>query len=88
MELAIASNVDGIVLNSIIFISHKLEEIYKICQTITILRDGELIKTAPCSEIPQDKLINYIVGRETGNLFKKPKVELGEIMLDVRGLNR
>lgn len=73
---------------AIIFISHKLEELYKICENITVLRDGCLIKTAPCGELPQSQLINLIVGRKVEKLFERSQVEPGEVVLEVKGMNR
>lgn len=71
-----------------IFISHKLEELYRICENITVLRDGCLIKTAPCSELPQEQLINLIVGRKVDKLFERSYVEPGRVVLEVKDLNR
>ncbi|MBI2421202.1 MAG: sugar ABC transporter ATP-binding protein [Candidatus Hydrogenedentes bacterium] len=48
----------------IIYISHKMEEIYRIADRITVLRDGALAGTAPAGELPQEKLIRWMVGRE------------------------
>lgn len=73
---------------AIIFISHKLEELYRVCENITVLRDGCLIKTAPCEELPQSQLINLIVGRKVEKLFERSRVEPGEVVLEVKGLNR
>jgi simple sugar transport system ATP-binding protein len=49
---------------SFLFISHHLEEIYELCQTVTVLRDGRHILTAPVSEVPQEELIAAMVGEE------------------------
>jgi ABC-type sugar transport system ATPase subunit len=73
---------------SIIFISHKLEEIFSICHRVTIFRDGHWIKTANCDEISKDKLINLIVGREVNVLFEKQEVKRGDVILEVKGLTR
>jgi ABC-type sugar transport system ATPase subunit len=73
---------------SIIFISHKLEEIFKICQRVTVFRDGHWIKTANCNEITKPELINLIVGRKVDILFEKQEVKPGEIVFEVKDLNR
>ncbi|MDO4321396.1 MAG: sugar ABC transporter ATP-binding protein [Lachnospiraceae bacterium] len=73
---------------SVIFISHKLEEIYEVCDRITVMRDGEYIITSDCSELQEKDLINYIVGRKVDVLYEKEKVEQGEEALRVEGLVR
>ena len=74
---------------TIIYISHRLEEIFQICDAITVLRDGETIQTAPASEMDNDKLINLMVNREmkVSPKSKQPK-EIGESMLAVRSLTK
>ncbi len=71
-----------------IFISHKLEEIYAICENITVLRDGSLIRSCPARELPQNELVNLIVGRKVEKLFERSKVEPGKVVLEVRNLER
>lgn len=73
---------------SIIFISHKIEEIFQICQRVTVLRDGRFIATHNCAEIDKDKLISQIVGRELTNMFPKTHSVIGEIVLEVNDLNK
>ncbi len=48
-----------------LFISHHLEEIYELCETVTVLRDGELVLTCPVDEVSQERLITAMVGEET-----------------------
>ncbi len=73
----------------IIYISHKLDEIFTIADDITVLRDGQLIDTRPASELDVDQVISLMVGRPMANLFpaRREKV-IGEIVLDVHGLSR
>lgn len=54
-----------------IYISHKLEEVMEISDTVTVLRDGETITTKPIAELTKDSMINYMVGRELRDLFPK-----------------
>lgn len=56
---------------SILYISHKLEEIRRIADTITVLRDGKHIITAPASEMDEQKMVNYMVGREFEGAAKR-----------------
>lgn len=73
---------------SIIFISHKLDEIFKICDRITILRDGQNIATVISSDVTKDQLIKMIVGRKLSDLYKKKSVILGDIVLEVKNLSQ
>lgn len=56
---------------SIIYITHKMEEIYRIADRITVLRDGHYIGTAPISELPRQELIKWMVGREISDQFPR-----------------
>ena len=73
---------------SIIFISHKIEEIFSICQRVTVFRDGQWIAVRDCEGITKAELINLIVGRTVDVLFEKQKSTPGEVILEVRNLNR
>jgi ABC-type sugar transport system ATPase subunit len=72
---------------AIIFISHKLEEIFQICDTITVFRDGKNVGSDRKDNISKDKLISMIVGRELTNLYPKKTVEIGDNALEVRDLS-
>lgn len=73
----------------IFYISHKLSEIFDICDRITILRDGEKIVTHKVDEVTQETVVNEMVGREFGRFYpdKSKRVE-DEVLLEVRGLSR
>jgi len=73
---------------SIIYISHKMDEIFRICDEITVLRDGQYIGTKPARELTQDSLIRMMVGREIKQVFHKEKAEIKEVVLSVRNLSR
>lgn len=68
---------------SIIYISHKMDEIFKICDYITVLRDGALVGSWPISELDHDKLVKHMVGRELDQMYPKVKVPIGETILEV-----
>lgn len=72
---------------SIIFISHKLEEILEICQRITVFRDGCWIDTVDSKDVTKSDLINMVVGRKVDTLFEKQESNPGDVILEVRGLN-
>ncbi|MBE9464196.1 sugar ABC transporter ATP-binding protein [Dyadobacter subterraneus] len=71
---------------AIIYISHKMDEIFEICDTITVLRDGKYIVTKSTSELDINSLIGMMVGREINNMFPEPVFEKGKIALSVRNL--
>lgn len=68
-----------------IMISHKLREVLKIADTVTILRDGKTINTLSRSELNEEVIIKNMVGRELGNIYpKRQKKNIGDISLEVR----
>lgn len=74
---------------AIIFISHRLDEVFEICDRLTVLRDGELIGSKSVSEVDTDQIINMMVGREMGQMYERRETPPGdEIIMDVRDLNR
>jgi ribose transport system ATP-binding protein len=74
---------------AIIFISHRLDEVFEICDRLTVLRDGELVGSESVSEVDTDQIIRMMVGREMGQMYERRKTPPGdEIILEVRNLNR
>jgi rhamnose transport system ATP-binding protein len=73
---------------AVLFVSHRLEEVFAIADRITIFRDGAHVITAPVSEMNTEEIIKYMVGRDLSNLFPKSTAEIGEVVLDVRHLTR
>jgi inositol transport system ATP-binding protein len=71
---------------AIIYISHKMDEILRISDTITIMRDGKYITSCNKSELDHNQLIALIVGRELSSIFDKQEISPGEIVLSVAGL--
>ena len=72
----------------IIYISHRLEEIFDLADRVTVLRDGSFVGTKPVSETDKDDLISMMVGRTIDALFPKKNVTPGEVVLRVEGLER
>ncbi|QAT43365.1 sugar ABC transporter ATP-binding protein [Aminipila luticellarii] len=72
--------------HSMVYISHRLEEIFKICDDITVLRDGERIGEVPVSEVTEDKLIEMMVGRRLEEQYPKADSEIGEVIFEVKNL--
>lgn len=73
---------------AIIYISHKMDEIFRISDTITVLRDGQWIGTKPAKELDNDMLIKMMVGRELTDIYPKDPVEVGDVILEVKNLSR
>lgn len=73
---------------TIIYISHRMEEIFNLAQDITVLRDGRYVKTLTVKECTRKSLIHLMVGRTLEREYPKEKIEIGEVVLEVEGLNR
>jgi len=72
---------------SIIFISHKLEEVFEICDHVTVMRDGKYISDHKTSDVNQNELIALIAGREITELFPKEKADIKGPVLEVKNLS-
>ena len=68
---------------SIIYISHRLEEIMDICDSVTVLKDGTYVDTKPIGEVTKDSLIRMMVGREMSDIYNIQREEAGEEVLRV-----
>ncbi len=73
---------------AIVYITHKMDEVFRISDYITVFRDGKHVATKPASELDHDKLITLMVGRELTHMFPKLEAEIGEPVLQVKNLNR
>jgi len=71
----------------IIYISHRLEELFGIADRVTVLRDGSHVATRPMADVSQGELIRLMVGREISAVFPKQTVPLGDILLELRNVN-
>jgi rhamnose transport system ATP-binding protein len=72
----------------VLFISHRLDEVFAICSTVTVLRDGEVTFDGQTEGLTEDDLVTKMVGRELGELFPKTPAEIGEPVLRVSRLTR
>ena len=73
---------------SIIYISHRLEEIFQIADRVTVLRDGHFVDTKPVSEVDRDEIIRMMVGRELKEKIPKQAAEIGPPALTAKNLTR
>jgi ABC-type sugar transport system ATPase subunit len=72
----------------IVYISHKLIEVFELADRVTVLRDGEFVATKKVADTSEPELISMMVGRTIDNLFPKQDAKLGEVVLEVSNLNR
>lgn len=70
----------------IVFISHRFDEVFSLCDTITVMRDGSYVGTTATHETTNDELVTMMVGREVTELFPKVPAEIGETILEVKDL--
>jgi rhamnose transport system ATP-binding protein len=73
---------------AVLFISHRLEEVFAIADTTTVMRDGAVVHAARTAEMTPDEVVRRMVGRELGALFPKEPATIGAAMLGVRRLTR
>ncbi len=70
----------------IVYISHRLEEIFEVCDRVTVIRDGHYISTKNVKETNKDALVKDMVGRSMGSYYPKTQTQVGEILLETKGL--
>ncbi len=72
----------------VVYISHRLEEVFQLADRVTVLRDGDYVATKPVAETDRDDLIHMMVGRTIDNLFPKLEATIGAAVLELRGVQR
>ncbi|WP_249353970.1 sugar ABC transporter ATP-binding protein [Microbacterium sp. 2FI] len=73
---------------ALLFISHRFDEVFALCDTVTVMRDGSYIDTTPIADTTVDELVRQMVGRDVTELFPKLPSEVGDVVLEVEGLTR
>lgn len=74
---------------SIVYISHRMEEIFELCDRITILRDGTYVGTENIKDITMDDIVRMMIGREIGERYpKRENVKIGDEVISVEGLTK
>ena len=73
---------------AILYISHRLDEIFRIADRVTVMRDGKIVDTLPVGDLDEDKLVRLMVGRDIENLYPKTEVEIGDVVLRAEGITR
>ena len=72
---------------AVLFVSHRLDEVFELCDRATVLRDGKHVITTATSDLTTADLVRHMVGRVV-SLFPKIEIPVGDVLLDVRGLTR
>jgi rhamnose transport system ATP-binding protein len=72
---------------AIVFISHRFDEVFSLCDTVTVMRDGSYIDTRTIAGTSVGEIVNLMVGREVDDLFPKIETEVGDVVLEVEGLS-
>jgi rhamnose transport system ATP-binding protein len=73
---------------AVLFISHRLEEVFASCQRVTVMRDGAFVRTDPIEDLTVNEIIRSMVGRDLDDLFPKSPTVPGEVVLEVTDLCR
>lgn len=73
---------------SIIFISHRLEDMYRLADRVTVFRDASYIGTWDIKDVTNETLVQAMVGREIKDLYPKKKIKVGDVALEVKNLSR
>ncbi|GER84210.1 MAG: sugar ABC transporter ATP-binding protein [Thermogemmatispora sp.] len=73
---------------AVLYISHRLDEIFQIADRVTVMRDGRVVATLPLAELSEQKLVQLMVGRAITNLYPRPETHPGPVLLRVEGLSR
>lgn len=73
---------------AIVYISHRLAELEELADRVTVMRDGKWVNTLMYKETSNPELISMMVGRDIENMFHKNESQIGDVLLEVRGMNR
>jgi ABC-type sugar transport system ATPase subunit len=71
---------------SMLYISHRLDEVFQIADRVTVLRDGRCINTAQVTEVDRDQLVSWMVGRTLSNLYPKETLSIGDVIFEAHGV--
>ncbi|KAA1424723.1 sugar ABC transporter ATP-binding protein [Mumia zhuanghuii] len=73
---------------ALVFISHRFDEVFSLCDTITVMRDGAYVSTDRIADVTVDDIVRRLVGRDVDDLYPKQEAEIGEVVLEISGLTR
>ncbi len=72
----------------IVYISHRMREIFELADEVTVLKDGRYVATRPVAEVSMDELVRLMIGRDLKDVYPKRRPQLGEVLLEVKDLRR
>ena len=73
---------------AVVFVSHRLDEVFELCDRVTVMRDGATVAESMVADTSTSEVVRWMVGRELTELFPKVESTVGEVLLDVRDLTR
>ena len=73
---------------ALLFISHRFDEVFALCDTVTVMRDGSYVSTEPIAATDVPSIVRMMVGRDVNELFPKEPAEIGDPVLEVSGLTQ
>ena len=76
---------DGV---SVVYISHRMEEIFEVCDRVTVIRDGQFIATHDITETNKDMLVAEMVGRKVDAYYPKCEVEIGDVAVEIKNFSQ
>ena len=71
----------------VIYISHRLDEVFEVCDSVTIMRDGATVASAGVADVDTSQIVRWMVGREITDMFPKVEAAVGDVVLEVAGLS-
>ena len=71
---------------ALVFISHRFDEVFSLCDTVSVMRDGDYIATKRVADTNVDEIVELMVGREVSDLFPKTPAQVGAVVLQIDGL--
>ena len=71
----------------VIYISHRLDEVFELCDSVTIMRDGATVASARVADVDNAQIVRWMVGREITDMFPKVEAEIGDVVLEVSHLS-
>ncbi|HEY0258473.1 MAG TPA: sugar ABC transporter ATP-binding protein [Lacisediminihabitans sp.] len=72
---------------AVVFISHRFDEVFSLCDRITVMRDGRFVSVDAIADVTEDEIVRRMVGRDVSELFPKQEASIGDVVLEVSGLS-
>jgi len=70
----------------VVFITHRLPELFEVCETVTILRDGEVVTHQRVDSLTEKQVVEYMLGRRFDETYPKAEIEIGDVLFEVKNL--